>query len=807
MDLMFSVIILFLIWGICLYHRASLLVNVCCLFATLATLTFLNIAGAATWYFMLVVVACITIPALRQILFTSFLYDQFSTKLPHISKTETEALHAGTVWWEAELFRGKPDWKKLHQYPAPYLTAEEKAFIDGPVNQVCEMANDFQITHELADLPPQIWDFLKKHRFFALIIKKQYGGLEFSAYAQSVILQKLASVSGILSITVGVPNSLGPGELLQRYGTEKQKNHYLPKLASGQEIPCFALTSTEAGSDATSIPDKGTVCEDIWQGEKVTGIRLNWNKRYITLAPVATVIGLAFKLKDPNHLLGQKTNIGITCALIPADLPGIEIGRRHFPLNVPFQNGPTQGHNVFIPLDFIIGGAAMAGQGWKMLVDCLSVGRGITLPSNSSGVTKTAALTTGAYARIRHQFKQPIGKMEGIEEPLARLGGNAYLIDAACRLTTTGINSGEKPSIISAIVKLHTTHRTQHVLKDAMDILAGKSICLGPSNYLARYYQSAPIAVTVEGANILTRSMIIFGQGIIRCHPYIIQEMEIARSDHQHGQKAFDKVLSRHIIYILSNLVRSVWFGLTDGIGTSSPVKDQTKRYYQQLTRYSANLALLADITLLTQGARLKRKERLSARLGDIISHLYLASSCLKRYEDEGRCEEDLPLLQWAMEDCMKEIETAIIQLLHNYPSRWLSRWLKWKLMPFGSLRRGPDDKLDHQVAMILQSPVASRNRLGCYLYQKPVPNNPAGMINQALDHILEAEPIFEKICQHKSEHYPFMKLDKLAAMALREELISEEEAHILVQAEKERLYVIDVDDFSSEELVCGRQK
>ncbi|MDU5193265.1 MAG: acyl-CoA dehydrogenase, partial [Mixta calida] len=412
---------------------------------------------------------------------------------------------AGTTWWEGDLFRGNPDWQKLHNYPQPRLTPEEQAFLDGPVEEACRMANDFQITHEMADLPPELWAYLKEHRFFAMIIKKEYGGLAFSAYAQARVLQKLAGVSGILAITVGVPNSLGPGELLQHYGTDEQKDHYLPRLARGEEIPCFALTSPEAGSDAGAIPDTGVVCMGEWQGQQVLGMRLTWNKRYITLAPIATVLGLAFKLYDPEHLLGDTEELGITCALIPTHTPGVEIGKRHFPLNVPFQNGPTRGKDIFVPIDYIIGGPKMAGQGWRMLVECLSVGRGITLPSNSTGSVKSLALATGAYARIRRQFKVSIGKMEGIEEPLARIAGNAYVMDAAATLITAGIMLGEKPAVLSAIVKYHCTHRGQRAIIDAMDIAGGKGIMLGKSNFLARAYQGAPIAITVEGANILTR--------------------------------------------------------------------------------------------------------------------------------------------------------------------------------------------------------------------------------------------------------------------------------------------------------------
>lgn len=746
------------------------------------------------------------LPSVRQSLISGKALAVFKKVLPAMSQTEKEALEAGTVWWEAELFKGKPDWKKLHNIQAPKLSAEEQAFLDGPVNEVCAMVSDYQVTHELADLPPEVWTFLKEKKFFAMIIKKQYGGLEFSAYAQSLVLQKLTGVSGVLSSTVGVPNSLGPGELLQHYGTEEQKNYYLPRLAEGKEIPCFALTSPEAGSDAGSIPDFGVVCKGQWEGKEVLGMRLTWNKRYITLAPVATVLGLAFKLRDPEGLLGDKEELGITCALIPTHLKGVEIGNRHFPLNVPFQNGPTRAKDLFVPLDFIIGGPKMAGQGWRMLVECLSVGRGITLPSNSTGGIKTAALATGAYARIRRQFKQPIGQMEGIEEPLARLAGNAYVMDAASNLTVAGIDLGEKPSVISAIVKYHCTHRGQRSIIDAMDIVGGKGICLGPANFLARGYQGAPIAVTVEGANILTRSMIIFGQGAIRCHPYVLREMEAAYSPNSDAVEKFDSALAGHVGFVLSNLVRSLWLGLTDGYGSQAPTRDATKRYYQQLNRYSANLALLADISMAVLGGSLKRRERLSARLGDILSQLYLSSATLKRFENDGRPAEDLPLVHWGLQDSLRQTEIAIDEFLANFPNRIIGRALRVLMMPFGRVRKAPSDKLDSKLAQILQTPSETRSRIGRHQYLTPSDNNPAGKIEQALNVILQAEPLFEKACKALGQRRPFMGLDEVAKLGLEAKELTIQEAALLSEAEAHRLYTINVDDFAPQELAAKKR-
>ncbi|MEZ9741212.1 acyl-CoA dehydrogenase FadE [Vibrio splendidus] len=811
MNILLSLLGMTAVLSVCLYHRVSLVRALIVLTGAMVALTLFGGVAVTGWLCYLLAIAIFAVPAIRQTIISQKALSLFKKVLPAMSQTEKEALEAGTVWWEAELFKGKPEWKKLQNIADPKLSEAEQAFLDGPVNTVCEMVNDYQVTHELADLPPEVWQYLKDHKFFAMIIKKKYGGLEFSAYAQSLVLQKLTGVSSVLSSTVGVPNSLGPGELLQHYGTEEQRNHYLPRLAEGKEIPCFALTSPEAGSDAGSIPDYGIVCKGQWQGEEVLGMRLTWNKRYITLAPVATVLGLAFKLRDPDGLLGDKQELGITCALIPTDLKGVKIGNRHSPLNVPFQNGPTQGDDLFVPIDFIIGGQKMAGQGWRMLVECLSVGRGITLPSNSTGGIKSAALATGAYARIRRQFKQPIGRMEGVEEPLARLAGNAYVMDAASNLTVAGIDLGEKPSVISAIVKYHCTHRGQRSIIDAMDIVGGKGICLGPSNFLARSYQGAPIAITVEGANILTRSMIIYGQGAIRCHPYVLNEMEAAYSESSDALDKFDSALAGHVSFTMSNLVRSLWFGLTDGRGSDTPTPSnkadkQTQRYYQKLNRYSANLALLSDISMAVLGGSLKRRERLSARLGDILSQLYLGSATLKRFESEGSHAEDLPLVHWGMQDSLRQTEVAIDEFLANFPNPVIGRLLRVVLMPFGRIRRAPNDKLDSQVAHILQTPSETRSRIGRGQYLEATEYNPVGKIEKALEVILQAEPLFDKVCKETHQKRAFLRLDLVAQLGLEKGILTQEEADLLTSAEEHRLYTINVDDFSPEELAAKSQ-
>jgi acyl-CoA dehydrogenase len=788
--------------GFMAYTRASLSTFTLSFAALMALGTIFDALSFFSWIIFALIALPLNISDFRKQYISQPLLKVFRSIMPQMSKTEQEAIDAGTTWFEAELFRGNPDWKKLHNYETPRLSVEEQSFLNGPVEEICKMTNDWQTTHVDADLSPEVWQFLKDNKFFAMIIKKKYGGLEFCAYAQSRVLQKLSGVSAVLASTVGVPNSLGPGELLQLYGTKEQQDYYLPRLAVGDEIPCFALTSPEAGSDAGAIPDEGIVCHGEFEGKEVLGMRLTWDKRYITLAPIATVLGLAFKLKDPENLLSDTVDLGITCALIPTDLDGVICGRRHFPLNVPFQNGPTQGNGVFVPLDFIIGGAEMAGQGWRMLMECLSVGRAITLPSNSAGGIKSIALATGAYSRIRRQFKLPIGKMEGIEEPLARIGGNAYLMDAVTTMSTGAIDLGEKPSVISAIAKYHLTEKMRVCVNNAMDIHGGKGICMGESNYLARSYQGAPIAITVEGANILTRSLIIYGQGAIRCHPYVLAELEAAnQTDDEIALKEFDHALFGHIGFAISNVVRSIWFSITGARLLRTPFRDQTSRYYQLLTRFSSNLAMLSDISMLTLGGDLKRKERISARLGDVLSHLYLSSASLKRYNDEGRQQEDLPLLQWAVEDSLYETQQAIDALISNFPNKIVAIFLRVMIFPIGTWLNKPSDITDHKVAQILQTPCKARERLGQGQYLTREPENVLGQLEQTLEDIIACEPIFKKVCQAIGVNLPFYKLDEVAQKGLDANAINKVEAALLCKAELGRKAAIDVDDFDSKEL------
>ncbi|MFC3907785.1 acyl-CoA dehydrogenase [Legionella dresdenensis] len=748
--------------------------------------------------------AVCTIKPLRSRLISSHLFKIISKTMPAMSQTEKEALEAGTISWEGDIFSGSPDFEKLLSLPVTELSSEEQAFIDGPVNELCRMLDDWDITHNRLDMPQEIWQFIKEKGFLGMIIPKEYGGLDFSATAQTQILGRVYSRSVTAATTISVPNSLGPGELLLKYGTEEQKNYYLPRLADGREVPCFALTGPNAGSDAASIPDKGIVCRKEINGKSVLGISLTWNKRYITLCPVATVIGLAFRMFDPDNLLGKGYDVGISCALIPADTPGVIKGRRHYPLNIPFMNGPTQGEDVFVPIDYLIGGANMAGSGWRMLMECLSAGRAISLPSSALGGTQAAALACGAYSRVRKQFNQYIGNFEGIEEPLARIAGNSYIIGAGLSMASSAIDNGAKPSVAGAILKYHTTERARQTGLDAMDIHGGKGICLGPNNYLARGYQSAPIGITVEGANILTRSLIIFGQGAIRCHPYVYKELESVRSN---NLEAFDSAFWGHISFVLANFSKTLIYALTDAHFTKAP-DSKVKRYYQLINRYSANLAFTSDFCMAVLGGELKRKEKISARLGDILSYLYLASAVLKRFHAEGEPDEELPIVEWCCQELFHQSELAFRAVISNFPYRWGGIVLKLLLQPFGGQRATPSDKLGQKLAKLMTEPGEVRDRLTHVVFAEALPNCPLGRVEEAFKKLHAADPIERKIAKAVRE-------DKIHSLTLLEQIIEAQEAGIVTEAEAQQMTeaeiarqnIIAVDDFSDEELHCQKVK
>ncbi|WP_095499189.1 acyl-CoA dehydrogenase [Paraferrimonas haliotis] len=757
------------------------------------------------WSVLLIIVVLIAlvlfVKSLRIKLISAPAFKFIKKALPPLSQTEREAMEAGDIWWEGELFRGKPNWSTLHGYHAGQLTEEEQSFVDVQVNHVLSLIDDYDITVNRKDLPPEIWAYLKKEGFFSLIIPKQYGGREFSAYANSTIVSKIASRSISTAVTVMVPNSLGPGELLSHYGTQEQKDKWLPALAKGEEIPCFALTGPEAGSDAGAIPDLGIVCRQEFEGEEVLGISLTWNKRYITLAPVATVLGLAFQLRDPEGLLGDREYLGITCALIPGNHPGVNLGNRHNPLGMAFMNGTTTGKDVFIPMDWIIGGADYAGRGWRMLVECLSAGRGISLPALATATGHMATRTTTAYGFIRKQFGLSISQFEGVQEALARIVANTYQLEAARKLTTTGIDMKVKPSVVTAIAKYHMTELGREVINDAMDIQSGKGIQLGPKNYLASAYIANPISITVEGANILTRSLMIFGQGATRCHPYVLAEMEAAaHEDEKVGLSRFDGLLVSHMAYAFYNAFTSFTSALTGSRFNDSPIAGEVAGYYKDLQRLSSALSFMTDLSMLTLGGDLKRKEMLSARLGDALSELYLASATLKLFADNGHQHDELPIVHFTMQTRLHRCAKALQGAQDNFPATAM-RWLmKLVVFPLGNRFKLPSDQLAIDVCKTVSRPGGVRERIThlCPILQ----DDQSGIaeVEHAYLAAWDCQKLEAKIKQA-------IKAGKIAAklpiairigQALKQEIITKEEADALLHADKLRSEAIQVNEFTA---------
>lgn len=714
--------------------------------------------------------------------------------MPPISETERSAIDAGSVWWDGEIFTGNPHWKSFLEAKPARLTEDERAFLEGPTRELCAMVDDWKLNWEDRDLPPEAWDFMRKNKFFGMIIPKEYGGLGFSNTAHSEVVRLLSTVSVVAGVTVMVPNSLGPGELLVEFGTPEQRNHWLPRLADGREIPCFGLTSPDAGSDAAAMKDEGIVEYGEFEGEQVLGIRLNFEKRYITLGPVATVMGLAFKLRDPENHLGEGVERGITVALLPTNTPGVRHGDRHVPLFTHFQNGPLYGEDVFIPLDWILGGPERIGQGWMMLMTALAAGRGISLPSQSAASAAACARATGAYARVRRQFNVPIGKFEGIQVPLAEICANAYLIDAARRATVAALDEGHKPSVISAIMKYHATERMRRSVEHAMDIHGGKGIIEGPKNYLASAYRSVPIGITVEGANILTRNLMIFGQGAIRSHPHMLDELlALSAEDKEAGLEEFDRSFWAHVGHSIRNSGRAFLRGWSGGLLAPAPVDSAMAPHWRQLSRYSAAFALLADLSLLTLGGALKRKEMISARLGDIISEIYLLAAALKRFEDEGRHEEDRPIVDYLMITGSERIADAFEGVLQNLPARWASVLVRLLAFPGGFARRAPADKLVSQLAEMLMTPGAQRDRLTVDVYLgEGREGHPMRDLEEAFDLAIAAEPAEKKMREAKIR-------DEEEALA--KGAITAEDAALLKRAREAHDRVVAVDAFPMEEV------
>ncbi len=794
----------------CAYFKTSIIVWTA---VNAAVLLGFSIAGQPGWISLTlawVIFAAIAIPLnhrpWRRQFITAPVLKVFAKMTPQISETERVALEAGTVGFEGELFSGRPRWSRFIKKPLHELTVEEQAFLDGPVEALCDMINEWEISHYRAGLSDQVWDHLRKHGFLGMIIPKEHGGLGFSAVAHRAVLEKVAGLSSTVGSVVAVPNSLGPAELLLHYGTEEQKKHYLPRLADGRDVPCFGLTSTTAGSDATSIADYGVVCKQKYKGKQTLGIKLNFEKRYITLAPVATVVGLAFRLYDPDGHLGDKEDIGISLALLPADTPGMEIGRRHFPLNNPFPNGPIIGKDVFIPLDYLLGGTEYIGQGWRMLVESLSVGRAISLPSSATGGSKSAALATGAYARIRKQFNMPIGRFEGVEEALARIAGYTYAMSALSRQTASAVDDGEKPSVPGAIAKYHATEMSREIIKDAMDIHGGKGIILGPKNYLGRAWQGAPIWITVEGANILTRSLMIFGQGAIRCHPFVLKELEALQiEDEDERLSTFDRLLFAHIGHSISCAVRSFVLGLSFARFAAVPGDRRTRKYYRKLTRYSAAFAFMADIAMLTYGGKLKQKEKISGRLGDVLSQLYICSAMLRRFEHDARPASDQPILAWAFHDAVYKIQHAMRGVIDNYPIAWVRPFLRLIIFPLGRVERAPNDRLGHKVAALLLSPSETRDRLTRGIYTSDRNGYPIGVMEKLLPDVIAAEPLERKMLKAVRGGQIFAyTFEEQIEQAVAAKVITDRERDFLLSVRTRTLEIISVDDFELEEIQGG---
>lgn len=751
------------------------------------------------WLVYLAVASFANLSTWRQRYIVTPALKRLQKQMPTISATERVAIEAGDTWWEKELFCGAPDWKKLFDVPKPTLSAEEEGFLNHQVEQLCSMIDDWKIIDKENDLSPDVWDYLKREKFFGMAIPKSYGGLGFSALAHSTVVTKIATRSVSTAVTTMVPNSLGPAELLLHYGTDEQKSYYLPRLASGQEIPCFALTGPDAGSDAGAIPDSGIICQGEYQGKQVLGIRLSWDKRYITLAPIATVLGVAFHLYDPEHLLGDKEDIGITLCLIPTSHPGVEIGNRHYPMYLAFMNGPTRGKDVFIPLDWIIGGTKMAGHGWRMLMECLSIGRSISLPALATACGKIGFRVTGAYARVRRQFNTPIASFEGIEEALGYIAGYAYLLEATRMMTAGAVDQQINPSIVSAIAKYHMTEMARKLISHSMDVHSGQMIQVGPRNLVANIYMAVPISITVEGANILTRNLIIFGQGAIRCHPYILKEVELISSP-EPNVKALDQVLMSHIGFFIRNASRSFAYGLTGGAFIYNRAKNKkVKKCKQQMTRMSAALALLADTSLILLGGSLKRRERISARLGDIMSQLYLMSAVLKYFHDHNKPASDIDYLCWASQECLYRIQIACDDLFKNFPNRWVGKLLRFIIFPFGRAYYKPKDKLHKSLVTSMLAPSEFRDRLTRHCYISNKHNDLGYRLDKAITEVAQIEPIWKKLqkaVQSGQIPHRYDFAQRLSA-AVQNGVLTAEEAGTLNEYEKLRAEIIKVNEFS----------
>lgn len=747
--LILSLLVVWLLVAILIYRQVALSAGSVLVLVAWLVLGAVEKTMLSPWLLvpLAIVLAVLNIGPIRRSLLTKPVFNYLQKSMPPMSVTEREALESGTTWWEKQLFSGRPDWSEFAEIELPQLTAEEQSFLDNEVNQLCAMLDEWDIRSKRKDLPPEAWQFLKDKNFFGLIIPKEFGGRDFSPYAQSRVMSKIASRSETAAVTAMVPNSLGPGELLMKYGTEEQKKRWLPGLANGTEIPCFGLTGPEAGSDAGSIPDTGIVCMGMHEGKEVLGLRMTFNKRWITLAPVATVVGLAFKLHDPEGLLGDpnKKEYGITCALIPANHPGVDIGKRHNP-GAPFMNGPIFGTDVFIPIDWIIGGPAMAGRGWRMLIECLGAGRGVSLPALSTACGEMNYRLVGAYARVRRQFNMEVGKFEGVQEATAQIAANGYALEAMRQFVTKGLETGA-PSVMTAMAKYHATEMMRESVEHSMDIVGGRAIQQGPRNFLVAAYHSVPVAITVEGANILTRSLMIFGQGAMRCHPYLFEEMQaLQMDDKSQALKTFDKLFTAHLGHVFNNMLRTKLLGFFGGRFSSVPANadEFSKRWYQRINLLSAALASMSDVALGVLGGNLKRRELLSARLGDVHSHLFIACSILKYHSTHARTRAEDAHAEYALTRAIYNAQEALRDFAQNFPLRRFAKLLCCLAMPFGNIVNKPSDDLTRELGDLMLEDNPVRQDLGRYVYVNHEPQDPAGRVESTYQMLLSLGPVWQ---------------------------------------------------------------
>lgn len=799
--MLLELVIYLLLLGFILYRGVSLVAGSLALLAGAAVLT----ASSGGMSLVLVATAAavfiLNVDSARKRWLVQPVFRMLRAAMPPMSKTEQEALEAGTTWWEKDLFSGAPDWSIFDRIDLPVLSPEEQAFLDNEVEGLCQLIDDWEV-QQRQDLSPQTWDYLREKGFFSLIIPQEYGGRDFSPYAQSRVMGKIASRSIAAAVTAMVPNSLGPGELLVKYGTQEQKERWLPGLADGSELPCFGLTGPEAGSDAGAIPDLGIVCKGEFEGEEVIGLRLTFSKRWITLAPVATVVGLAFQLRDPDGLLGDPDTVdyGITCALLPATHPGIEIGQRHNP-GSPFMNGPIKGENVFIPADWIIGGPQMAGKGWRMLIECLGAGRGVSLPSLATASGEMCYLTVGAFARIRRQFNMEVGKFEGVQEATAEIASSAYTLEAMRQLVTRGLEDGP-PGVLTAMAKYHTTERMRKLVNHGMDVVSGRAIQLGPRNFMASTYHALPVAITVEGANILTRSLMIFGQGAMRCHPYLYEEMQcLQREDEQQGLDAFEPLLLKHLAHVGGNFARVVWYGLT--ASRFSPVPADTselsRRGYQRINQLSAALACCADVALGVLGGDLKRRELLSARLGDMHSELFIACSILKFHDCQPSSEAATAHAGYALQRALNAAQEALLAFLANFPVRWLAGLLRVICLPLGRFANAPDDEQVRALGDLIMEPNPVREALAEYVYVSDDPQDAVGRLETTYRMLLEVDDAWQAFSRARNKgELQATALEEALQEAVEKGIIRAEDAGPLSEYDARRYDCLLTDHFES---------